>query len=51
MLVSHGRGGLERQDHVKLGSVVEHALLHSPCPVFMVSARPRAGAVAPQLRA
>jgi len=38
MLVSHGRGGLERQDAIKLGSVVDNVLQEAPCPVFLVSA-------------
>jgi nucleotide-binding universal stress UspA family protein len=44
MLVSHGRGGVERQDYVKLGSVVDSILQHTPCPVFLVSALPEASA-------
>lgn len=42
MMVSHGRGGVARQNHVKLGSVVERVLQATPCPVFMVSATPSA---------
>jgi len=38
MLVSHGQGGVERINRVKLGSVVEDVIERSPCPVFMVSA-------------
>jgi nucleotide-binding universal stress UspA family protein len=38
MTVSHGRGGVARQDHVKLGSVVDRLLQETPCPVFLVSA-------------
>lgn len=38
MMVTHGRGGLARQKHVKLGSVVEGVLEDAPCPVFVVSA-------------
>ncbi|HEX4476631.1 MAG TPA: universal stress protein [Polyangiaceae bacterium] len=38
MLVSHGRGGVERQAHVRLGSVAAHLVRESPCPVFLVSA-------------
>ncbi|MEO7032924.1 MAG: universal stress protein [Polyangiaceae bacterium] len=38
MLVSHGAGGLARQDYVKLGSVTEAVLQATPCPVLMVSA-------------
>lgn len=40
MMVSHGRGGVARQQHVKLGSVVETVLQETRCPVFLVSARP-----------
>jgi len=40
MLVSHGRGGVERQEQVKLGSVASFVLTHSACPVFFVSAQP-----------
>ena len=47
MMVSHGRGGVERMDRVKLGSVVEDVIEQSPCPVFMVSAEPEA-ATAPE---
>ncbi len=44
MLVSHGRGGVARQQYVKLGSVTDAVLQKTPCPVFLVSAVP-AGAV------
>ncbi len=37
MMVSHGRGGLERQKHVKLGSVTDLVLQKSQCPLFLVS--------------
>lgn len=40
MIVSHGRGGLERQEKVKLGSVVETLIQETHCPIFFVSARP-----------
>lgn len=40
MMVSHGRGGVDRQEHVKLGSVVDLVLQVAPCPVFLVSALP-----------
>ncbi len=43
MMVSHGRGGVERMDRVKLGSVVEDVIERAPCPVFMVSAEADAG--------
>lgn len=39
MLASHGRGGVERVEAVKLGSVVEKILKGTPCPVFLVSAK------------
>lgn len=38
MMVTHGRGGVERQDYVKLGSVAETVLENSTCPLFLVSA-------------
>ena len=38
MVVSHGRGGVERIGRVKLGNVVEDVIERAPCPVFMVSA-------------
>jgi len=46
MMVSHGRGGVERMDRVKLGSVVEDVIERAPCPVFMVSAEPVAATAA-----
>lgn len=50
MMVSHGRGGVERQAHVKLGSVVADVLDATPCPVFLVSAAPAASPHAPANR-
>ena len=47
MLVSHGRGGVARQQYVKLGSVSEHVLQEAPCPVFLVSAVPSDAVVPP----
>lgn len=38
MMVSHGRGGVKRQNHIKLGSVADAVLQETPCPVFLVSA-------------
>jgi nucleotide-binding universal stress UspA family protein len=38
MMVSHGRCGIKRQTHVKLGSVADALLQETPCPVFLVSA-------------
>jgi nucleotide-binding universal stress UspA family protein len=38
MMVTHGRGGVERQATVKLGSVAEAVIQETPCPVFLVSA-------------
>jgi nucleotide-binding universal stress UspA family protein len=38
MLVTHGRGGVERQATVKLGSVADKLLQETPCPIFLVSA-------------
>ena len=40
MMVTHGRGGVDRQEHVKLGSVTDKVLEETPCPVFLVSALP-----------
>jgi nucleotide-binding universal stress UspA family protein len=40
MLVSHGVGGVERQEQVRLGSVVDSLLQEAPCPIFLVSALP-----------
>lgn len=37
MMVSHGRGGVDRRDYVKLGSVTETVLRKSQCPLFLVS--------------
>lgn len=38
MLVTHGRGGVQRQATVKLGSVADAILQEAPCPIFLVSA-------------
>ncbi len=40
MLVSHGVGGVERQQQVRLGNVVDSLLQEAPCPIFLVSALP-----------
>mgnify|MGYP003644956746 CR=1 FL=1 len=37
MMVTHGRGGTDRQNHIKLGSVTEAVLRKSECPLFLVS--------------
>lgn len=39
MMVSHGRGGIQRQEHVKVGSVVDTVLQETLCPVFLISAK------------
>ncbi|MCB0330277.1 MAG: universal stress protein [Bdellovibrionales bacterium] len=39
MMVSHGRGGIERKEHVKVGSVTERILQETTCPIFLTSAR------------
>ncbi len=39
MMVSHGRGGVGRQEYVKVGSVTDWVLQETHCPVFLVSAR------------
>lgn len=38
MMVSHGRGGVARQEHVPLGSVVDEIIQEACCPIFLVSA-------------
>lgn len=38
MMVSHGRGGTERKEYVKIGSVTQVILQKSQCPLFVVSA-------------
>ena len=40
MLVSHGVGGVERQEQVRVGSVVDSLLQEAQCPIFLVSALP-----------
>ncbi len=40
VLASHGSGGIERQDYVKLGSSVDRVISEAPCPVFFVSSTP-----------
>lgn len=40
VLTSHGRGGVDRQKYVKLGSVVDKVITDTSCPVFFVSAVP-----------
>ncbi len=37
ILTSHGCGGVERQDFVKLGSSSDRVISEAPCPVFFVS--------------
>jgi nucleotide-binding universal stress UspA family protein len=36
MMASHGRGGVERTEYVMLGSVADHVLQETHCPVFLV---------------
>ncbi|CAN5830723.1 hypothetical protein BH20ACI4_BH20ACI4_24080 [soil metagenome] len=43
MLASHGRGGVERSEHIAIGSVAERVLQKTPCPVFFVPLRLRNG--------
>ena len=38
MMVSHGRGGIARQNHVKLGSVVYKVMEKTNCPIFLIFA-------------
>ena len=40
MLVSHGAGGVERQEQVRVGNVVDSLLQQAQCPIFLVSALP-----------
>jgi len=40
VLASHGSGGVDRQDYVKLGSTVDRVISMAPCPVFFVSSTP-----------
>jgi nucleotide-binding universal stress UspA family protein len=37
ILTSHGSGGVERQEFVKLGSSGDRVISEAPCPVFFVS--------------
>ncbi len=37
ILTSHGSGGVERQDFVKLGSSGDKVISETPCPIFFVS--------------
>jgi nucleotide-binding universal stress UspA family protein len=37
ILTSHGSGGVERQDFVKLGSSGDRVISEAPCPIFFVS--------------
>ena len=37
ILTSHGSGGVERQDFVKLGSSSDKVISEAPCPIFFVS--------------
>ncbi|MES2264357.1 MAG: hypothetical protein V4724_38120 [Pseudomonadota bacterium] len=39
-MVSHGRGGVARQDYVKLGSVTASGLAESDVPLLFIAARP-----------
>ena len=40
VMSSHGSGGIDRQDYVKLGSSVDRVISKAPCPVFFVSSTP-----------
>lgn len=46
-LASHGRGGVERREFVKLGSVASHVLEHASCPVLIVPIDQPPSAAAP----
>ena len=39
IMATHGRGGLERQEYVKTGSVTKSVLQNTPCPLLLISAR------------
>jgi nucleotide-binding universal stress UspA family protein len=39
VLTTHGRGGLERVDRVKLGSVADRVVAEASCPVLLVPTR------------
>ncbi|MCC7460444.1 MAG: universal stress protein [Proteobacteria bacterium] len=39
-MVSHGRGGIDRQDFVRLGSVTETVMVDSDIPLLFISAHP-----------
>lgn len=43
MMASHGRGGIERSDHVAIGSVADRIVQKTPCPIFLVPLRKRNG--------
>ncbi len=43
MVASHGRGGIERSEHIAIGSVAERILQKTLCPVFLVPLRLRNG--------
>ena len=43
MMASHGRGGIERSEHIAIGSVAERIVQKTPCPVFLVPLRKRNG--------
>ena len=36
-LASHGSGGIDRQNYVKLGSSVDKVISEAPCPIFFIS--------------
>lgn len=36
MMASHGRGGVERAEHVKMGSVADRVIQDTLCPVFLL---------------
>ena len=43
MVASHGRGGIERSEHIAIGSVAERILQKTLCPVFLLPLRLRNG--------
>ena len=37
ILASHGSGGIDRKEYVRIGSSVDMVISMTPCPVFFVS--------------
>ena len=45
MMASHGRGGVERLEQISIGSVAERIVNKTPCPLFIVPLRGKAGSI------